>query len=193
MTTRNYDPDTFSFSLSSLILTTPVSLARLYYYLSSYSFVPFLSLPLCFYHSFAHTSWTMTHSDISSCTTSLFSYFLVPSIWLIVTHLRTLIYYKLWPLYYKYHLSICSRPQLCLRLTLTIHWLPWTPLILCLYLVIETLSEPLNHWTHRYLVLMSSSVSLSGHNKVWNCNSDKLHQENIPFTFFYFSVLFGTF
>ena len=65
----------------------------------------------------------------------------------IVTHLHTLIYYKLCLPYYKYWLSICSRPQLCLCLTLAIHPIP---LYFCLYLVIKTSSEPLshlNHWT----------------------------------------------
>ena len=68
MTTCNYGLDAFSFLLSSLI--TPVSL---YYYLSRYPFVFLSSLPLYSYHSLARTAWTMTHSDDSGCTTSLFS------------------------------------------------------------------------------------------------------------------------
>ena len=53
ITTHDYDPDTFSFSSSSLILTTPASLAWLYHYLSCCSFVPFLLPPLYSYHSLA--------------------------------------------------------------------------------------------------------------------------------------------
>ena len=86
MTTHNYDLDTFSFLLSSLTLTTPVSLISLYYHLLHCSLVPFLSLPLYSYHSLTHTAWPMTHSDDSGCTTSLFSYLLGLSIWLIVMH-----------------------------------------------------------------------------------------------------------
>ena len=48
MTTHNYDPDTFSFFLSSLTLNTSVPLARLYYYSYDRSFVLLLSLSL--YH-----------------------------------------------------------------------------------------------------------------------------------------------
>ena len=83
MTMCDYDLDTFSFSLSSLTLTTPVSLSWLYYYSCNCSFVLLSSLPLYFYHSLTCTAWPMTHSDDSGCTTSLFSYFLVPFIWLI--------------------------------------------------------------------------------------------------------------
>ena len=62
-----------------------------------------------------------------------------------MTHLCTRIYYKLWPLYYKYRSSICSR-TLALCLSYSGNSLaPLTPLIFCLYLVVETLSEPLTH------------------------------------------------
>ena len=166
MTTRDYDLDTFSFFLSSLTLMTPVFLTQLYHHLSLCPFVPLLSLSLYFYHSLTHTAWPMTHSDDSGCATLLFSDFLVPSIWLIVTHLHI----RLWLPYYKYCFSICSRLQLYLCLTLTISLIPWllSPSVStwlsrpCLnHQTIETL----NPWTHRYLALTPSSVSLSGHNK----------------------------
>ena len=87
-----------------------------------------------------------------------------------VMHLRTRIYYKLWTLYYKYRLSICSRTLALSSLYSDNPLIPLDssrPLSLLGRRGLIWLIEPLNHWTtwiHRYLVLTLSRVSLSGHN-----------------------------
>ena len=112
MTTCDYDSDANFFCL--LLPYYHPFRSRLYYHPALFSFclnlVLLLSCTLYSYHRLASTAWPMTHNDAGGCATSLFQGFLLFSIWLIVTHLRTLIYYKLWTFYYKYHFSICSRP-----------------------------------------------------------------------------------
>ena len=75
MTTCDYDSDANFFAYYFPITTPFPLLPEL-----SPGLVLLLSLPLYFYHSLTHTAWPMTHSDDSGCTTSLFSYFLVPSV-----------------------------------------------------------------------------------------------------------------
>ena len=144
--------------LTNPYLTIPTPTDSLYFYSALF---PFCLFPCTLITALPHTAWTMTHSDnrwlcyiivlLASRT-----FCMTPSDALVYTYFTI----SCVPSTISIGLVSVVDPSFVFVLLLQSIWF----LYFCLYLVVETSSEPLNPWTCTYFALTLSCVSLQGHN-----------------------------